>query len=78
MEHYDAARSWVAQWQAAAGPDLELEWQTVNNRQLGRNPLPVAAARQYQTLTGKIRQRFPALDDWCRCKPLTVLAQQSE
>jgi hypothetical protein len=53
VEHFDAARNWAAQWQAAAGPDLELEWHTVNNRQLGRNPLPVAAV--FGTLEAALR-----------------------
>jgi hypothetical protein len=42
VDQFDAARSWIKHWQTAATQDLELEWQTINNRQLGRNSLPVA------------------------------------
>ena len=53
VEQFAAARSWVAQWQAADGRDLELDWHTVNNRQLGRNPLPVAVI--FPTLEAALR-----------------------
>lgn len=54
VDQFDAARSWINHWQTAASQDLELEWQTVNNRQLGRNSLPVAAV--LPTLEAALRQ----------------------
>lgn len=53
-EQFNAARSWINHWQAAAGQNLKLEWQTVNNRQLGRNSLPVAVL--LPTLEAALRQ----------------------
>lgn len=54
VEQFDAARSWMQHWQATSSQDMELEWQTVNNRQLGRNPLPVAVV--LPTLDAALRQ----------------------
>lgn len=54
VDQFDAARNWINQWQTAANQDLELEWQTVNNRQLGRNSLPVAV--MLPTLEAALRQ----------------------
>ena len=54
IEQFDAARHWVKHWQTVANQDLELEWQTVNNRQLGRNSLPVAVV--LPTLDAALRQ----------------------
>lgn len=54
VEQFDTARSWVKQWQDAAGPEVQLEWQTINNRQLGRNPQPVAVV--FPTLDAALRQ----------------------
>ncbi|MEH6560490.1 MAG: DUF3322 domain-containing protein [Marinobacter sp.] len=56
MEQFDAARNWIKYPQAAENQnlELELEWQTVNNRQLGRNSLPVAV--MLLTLDAALRQ----------------------
>ncbi|MDN6298136.1 MAG: DUF3322 domain-containing protein [Halomonas sp.] len=43
LEDFDAARRWAHAWQQAECPALELEWQTTQHRQLGRNSVPVAA-----------------------------------
>lgn len=75
-EHFDAARHWVQHWQTTANHDMELEWQTINNRQLGRNSLPVsvtlptldAALRQIGQLSAA-RQYQSLTNDISRCFP---------